>query len=357
MALSVFITCCGAAKTAEAYNGPAAETVSIGVAYPVSQWDAKSDYRQGLELAVWEINQAGGVLGKPLSLVIRDDKDDARTAMQIAETFHDLGITAVVGHWSSDVCYYVEDIYEERGMIMITPYANSRALFELEYQYIFRAIADNTDYALTLADHAQERGFRRMAIYYVENTYGSDNALAMEQELSKRKIAVIDRITSVSPVNIAGVIRRWRAFGCDGIIISAAFTEGAEVVKCIRDAGSDDPIFLTNGFDHRAFGEIMAGYTDNLYAIVYGTEDMDEAFLGRYREVWGHDPAIYEVTGYQAVWLLAEAINACGTLDSAALSTWLKELRDYPVVMGAFSYNPQTQGFSGQRLRVKPWTP
>jgi branched-chain amino acid transport system substrate-binding protein len=337
------------------YNGPGAETVSIGVAYPVAQWDGKSNYRQGLELAVQEINQRGGVLGKPLNLVIRDDGDDARAAMQIAETFHQTGITAVVGHWSSDVCYYVEDIYEERGMIMLAPYANSRVLFELEYRNVFRMIADNSAYAVAMAEYARERGFRRMAIYYAEDTYGTDNAMAMEQELSKQKITVIDRITSISPASAAGIIRRWRAFGCDGLIIAAAFSEAAGTVKCIRDAGGDYPVFLTDGFDHTAFGEIMSGYTDNLYAIVYGTEDMEEGFLKRCREAWGRDPTIYEVTGYEAVWLLADAINAAGTLESAGLSLWLKGLRDYPAVMGKISYNQKTQEFDGHRLRVKPW--
>lgn len=357
MIITILSACARQRKTTELYNNPDAETVSIGVAYPVSQWDPISDYRQGIELGVSEINRAGGVLGKPLSLVIRDDQDDARTAMQIAETFHDMGITAVVGHWSSDVCYYVEDIYEEREMIMISPYANSRAIFEFEYNYIFRAIASSTSYALALAEYAHEQGYKRMAIYYTENTYGSDNALAMEEELSKRRIAVVDRITSLSPANSGDLLRRWRAFGCEGVIISAAFSEGAGVVKDIRDAGGSYPIFLTDGFDYKNFEDIMAGYTENLYAIMYSTEDMDAVFLRRYRDAWGHDPAIYEVSGYQALWLLAEAISACGTLNNADLSVWLKGLKEHPSVMGTFSYNPQTQEFDGRRLRVKPWMP
>jgi branched-chain amino acid transport system substrate-binding protein len=346
---------CRAEKTGETYNAPGDETISIGVAYPASQWDEHSDYRRALDLAVRDVNQAGGVLGKPLSLVIRDDGDNARTAMQIAETFHDTGITAVVGHWSSDVCYYVEDIYEERGMIMLTPFATSRALFELDYRNIFRIIAGNGVYATAMAEYARDQGFRRMAIYYAENTYGSDIAMAMEQELARHRIIVIDRVTSISPVNVANVVRRWRAFGCDGLIIAADFSESVEPVKHIKDAGGDYPVFLTDGFDNTAFGEIMAGYTDNLYAVVYGMEDLDHDFLERYRKGQGHDPSIYEITGYAAVRLLADAMNACQSLDSAALSAWLKEIRNYPVVMGMLSYNRQTQEFDGQYLRIKPW--
>ncbi|MDR0583993.1 MAG: ABC transporter substrate-binding protein [Treponema sp.] len=159
------VSCAGRNGALSRYNGPDAETIAIGAVYPASRWDNDHYLREALELAVRQVNEADGVLGKPLSLVTRDDRGDSHVAQEIAETFSDSGITAVVGHWNSDVCYYVEDIYEERQIVMITPGATSLALFERDYQYIYRTIANNQVYAEALADYMEAEGIRRPAIF------------------------------------------------------------------------------------------------------------------------------------------------------------------------------------------------
>jgi branched-chain amino acid transport system substrate-binding protein len=159
------VSCADRNNAVNRYNGPDVETIAIGAVYPASRWDNDHYMREALELAVRQVNEAGGVLGKPLSLVTRDDRGDSHVAQEIAETFSDSGITAVVGHWNSDVCYYVEDIYDERQIVMITPGATSLALFERDYQYIYRTIANNQVYAEALAAYMEAEGIRRPAIF------------------------------------------------------------------------------------------------------------------------------------------------------------------------------------------------
>jgi branched-chain amino acid transport system substrate-binding protein len=354
--LSLFlplVSCSRGGDKADRYNTPEAETVAIGVAYPAAVWDKESHYRNGLELAVIEVNESGGVLGKPLELVIRDDRGDSRAAQQIAETFYAAGITAVIGHWSSDVCFFVEDIYEERKVIMISPSAGSMRLFEFDYQYIFRMIVNTQVYAEALAEFVEQNGIRRPAIYYADDTFGIDLALAVENELMKRQIPVVDRLTSITPSNVKDVVRRWRAFGCDALIAADILKGLGEPLALICGAGADFPIFCTEDFDQDAFVSELAGYTDNLYSTVYGTEDMDGTFLAKFRSVYGRDPNTFEVSGYEAVHLLADAMNAEGSIDSVAVARYLRSLEKYPAVMGRISYNPLTREFDGRRMRVK----
>jgi branched-chain amino acid transport system substrate-binding protein len=307
-----------------------------------------------LDTAVEEVNGNGGVMDKPLSLVFRDDKNDARTAMQIAETFHDMGITAVIGHWSSDVCYYVEDIYEERGIVMMTPGANSRVVFEQEFQNIFRIIPDDSVYAQAMAEYAVLQGFRNIAIYYSENTYGSSMAMAMEHELAQRGIMVLDRVSSISPVNADTVMRRWRAFGCDGVIVAADVSVTMDALTQIKNAGVMAPVFLTSsGFQRRSFEKTMAGYIDRVYMFEYASGLEDSDFVKNYVETWNEYPSISEIAAYAAVHLLVRAMNTCRTLDSRYISAWLKNINRYPTITGILSYNAQTQEFDGQHLQIK----
>jgi branched-chain amino acid transport system substrate-binding protein len=336
------------------YNGPDAETVSIGVAYPETRWDDGHYLRDALELAVSQVNAAGGVLGKPLSLVIRDDFGDSHAAQTIAETFSDAGITAVVGHWSSEVCYYVEDIYEEREIVMISPGATSLALFEYDYDYIYRTSASNLVFAETLADYAEETGIRRPAIYYTEDTYGADVAQLVERELAKRRIPVIDRVTSITAANVEDLLWRWRAFGCDGLVLASSIEYVAEPIQILRDAGFRMP-FFSETFSNVNFHHAILNYIEGIYGVMYSRNDMDAAFLADFRAAYGRNPDTYEVAGYEAVRLLANAMNAEGSIESAAIIRYLRKLRDYPGVMGPISYNSDTHEFDGLRMRVMPY--
>ncbi|MDR2304257.1 MAG: ABC transporter substrate-binding protein [Treponema sp.] len=353
--LPVLFSCGAGGGGAHLYNTPDAETVTIGAVYPASLWDKDYYMRDALELAVKQVNESGGVLGKPLDMVIRDDQGDSRIAQQIAETFSGAGITAVVGHWSSDVCYYVEDIYEERKIVMITPSAVSGLLFEYDYQYIYRMITNNRLYAEALADYAERQGIGVFAVYYSEDAYGLDLAQAAERELSRRRIPVADRITSISPANVDVILDRWRAFNCGGLLLASSFPDIFEPVKLIRNSGTDIPVF-SEAFNYTDFETVMAGYLKNYYVIMYDFEDMDPAFLAAFRGQYGRDPDTYEVAGYEAVRLLADAMNAGGSTKSAAIVRYLRNLKDYPTVMGRASYNPVTREFDGRRMRVRPYT-
>jgi branched-chain amino acid transport system substrate-binding protein len=337
------------------YNTPDADTVSIGVVYPQSQWDNDWYLREAVELAVTHVNEVGGVLGKPLSLVFRDDFGDSNTAQEIAETFSASGITAVVGHWGSSVCYYVEDIYEEREIVMLTPAATSMAIFEQDYRYIYRMIANNQKYAEALAEYAETEGIRSMAIFLSEDPYGTDLARMVERELAARGIPVVDRVTSITVTNVGDLLRRWRAFGCDGVVMAANWYSSTEPIKIIRDAGARMPIF-SEVFKNTTFSELRAGYTENYYGIVYSREDMTTAFLTDFYATYGRIPDAYEVSYYEAVRLLAKAMNVEVSISSAAIVRFLQNLRNYPSVMGRISYDPDTHEFEGLRMRVKLYT-
>jgi branched-chain amino acid transport system substrate-binding protein len=348
------MSCTGGDRAVTRYNAPDAETVTIGAVYPASLWNNDHYLRDALELAMDQINKAGGVLGKPLSLVIRDDYGDSHIAQEIAETFSDAGITAVVGHWTSGVCYYVEDIYEEREIVMISPGATSLALFEYDYQYIYRTIANNQVYAETLANYAETAGIRRPAIYYAEDTYGIDVAQLVEKELAKRRIPVVDRVTSITAANVEELLWRWRAFGCDSLVLASSIQYVAEPIQILRNAGCRLP-FFSETFNNVDFQAAVADYMENIYGIMYSREDMDAAFLADFRTAYGRVPDTYEVAGYEALRLLADAMNAEGSITSAAIVRYLRNLRDYPSVLGRISYNTATHEFEGHRMWVKPY--
>jgi branched-chain amino acid transport system substrate-binding protein len=339
-------------QTTVIYNLPDADEIHIGVVYPVEFEDKEGFFREGLDLAVNRVNFHGGVLGKRLNLVVRDDKDDGHVAMQIANTFFEQGITSVIGHHSTNISYFVKDLYEENRVIMLTPVATGINLFERETNYIFRIISNNGEIAAVLANHMVEAGLSRIAIYFSNDVFGLDFSFVLEDEMSKRGIIVIDRVSSITPASIDTIMDRWRAFGCDGVVLASDSPRVIEPAQLINKANPNLPIFGGDTLHALPFINAVKDFVDSVYITLYPTSESSPDFQENFRSIYGHDPCIYAVTGYTAVYLLADAMNAVGSTDSTAIAGFLSMLKDYESIVGTLTYNPETREFDGYNLKV-----
>jgi ABC-type branched-subunit amino acid transport system substrate-binding protein len=334
------------------YNLPDADEIHIGVVYPVEAEDMDSYYRKGVELAVDHINSRGGVLGKSLRIIVRDDKDDGHVAMQIANTFFEQGITAVIGHYSTNISYFVKDLYEENKVVMLTPTATGTNLFERESNYVYRIIADNRELAASIAAYMAETGLSRIAIYFSNDVFGYDFSFVLEDEMSKRGIVVIDRVSSVTPASIGAIMNRWRAFGCDGVVMAATSPRIIEPAQLINMANPNLPIFGADTLQKLSFLNATRNFNDAVYVTLYPIDEIAPDFLEAFLSVYGHGPGIYAISGYAAVNLLADAMNSIGSTDSAAIAGFLSNLKDYEAIVGTLTYNPKTREFDGYKLSV-----
>jgi branched-chain amino acid transport system substrate-binding protein len=338
------------------YNTPKSDEISIGVAYPISlNVSTHTHFAKGLEFAVNTVNNNGGVLGKKLGAVVRDDGNNANIAMQIAQSFCDHGITAVIGHWSTDVSYYTQDIYERNKVVMLTPKSTGLILFENKFDYVFRMTGNNQVVAGAVASYMAEKGFRNVVIFFSEDVFGADLATVFEKELNAGGIRVIDRVTSVTPLNIGALLSRWRAFGCDGLIMAASYPEYVEPIITIRRSGSKLPIFGGNTFERLAPDDLPCdSLYDGLYVATLNKDNLDAEFLEEFRAEYGHGPDAAAVDAYEAVTLLKDAIEATTSIDGTAIAGYLSSLKDYNTVSGVRTYNPGTQEFDGYSVHVVP---
>jgi len=334
------------------YNNPKSDEITIGVSYPVTVVDAETYFIKGVIFAANIVNKNGGVMDKRLNIVIRDDRNNANIAMQIAQTFSDQGITAVIGHWTTNTSYYTEDIYEKNRVVMLTPGATGLILFEQNFDYIFRMIGNNTVFANAIASHMEERNFKKIVIYYTEDAYGIDFAKILERELNARGIIVVDRVTSITPVNIDSILNRWNAFGSDAVIMSTSFPEYIEPIKTIRRAGSMLPVFGGDTLDQYNLNILLDGNINEIYVATLDRNGLDSEFLQGFRQEYGHYPDMHAILGYESVMLLADAIQTVKTTDGSAIAAYLSNLKDYSTVSGNRAYNPETREFDGYNAHV-----
>lgn len=350
----LLLTACSRASVTEKaiYNLPDSGEIYIGVAYPKELRGNDVYLNEGISLALNTINAEGGVLGKKLCVAVRDDKNDANLGMQIAQTFYEQGITAVIGHWSTNVCYYTEDVYEKNKVVMLTPRASGMNIFDSEYDYIFRMCGNNETYAHTIVSYLSEKSYKRAAILYSDDEYGSDFAEILEKELNARRIMVIDRVTSVTPVNLDSVMQRWNAFGCDCIIIAASFPLYIEPIELLREAGCKIPVFGADNLDYAKTSAIAENGISEIYKVYIKPDNLEQGFLNSFVLQYGHYPDLAAAVGYDAVFLLKDAIESVGSVDGTAIARYLSELTGYKTVCGERSYNIETREFDGFDVEV-----
>ncbi len=327
------------------------EEIQIGVAYPTAI-DSDTNFIKGVLLAKEKINATGGVSGKSIDFVIRDDENDATTARQIAQAFVDSGIQAVIGHWGSNVCTVVEETYETNHVVMLSPAATSVSLLKPSQNYIFRMIATNAGTAEALAQAFKKLGYENIAIYFSDDVYGVTFSQTVERALHDVGIHVIDRVNTLSTAAMETIGDRWQAFGCDGVVIAAVMPQAAQAIDYIRSLPVAYPIYGAENLARSGVSASLGGNLENIFCVTY--DQIDPAFTSSFFEAYGENPDVFAVTGYQSVILICNAMKATGKTDAASIAGYISSLNDYSSIAGILNFDPDTHEIQGQSLALRP---
>ncbi len=314
-------------------GGPAlaAETIKIGEINSYTRLPAFTQpYRNGWELAVEEINAAGGVLGRKLEVISRDDNGDPGNAVKIAEELVSRERVALLaGTFFSHIGLAVTDFAKQRKVMFVAAEPLSDAVtWEKGNHYTFRLRPNTTMQAAMLAEEAAKLGARRWATIAPNYKYGQDAVAAFKSELLKRQ------------PEAEFVAEQWPAFGkIDAGAEAQALlnadpeaiynvTFGSDLAKFVREGKlrglfegrevvsllSGEPEYLDPLKDEAPEGWIVTGYP--WYAI-----DTPEhrRFVNAYRAKFKDYPRLGSVVGYSTFVAIAAIIGAAGSTDTEAM--------------------------------------
>lgn len=310
----------------------------IGVAWPFAS--NNSLFSEGIDLAVKQINSNGGVNGREICLIKKDDKGTVADGMTIAQSFaENRDIVAVIGHRNSSVSIPTSRIYQEAGLVMISPASTSPELTKNGYINVFRNIPSDEEIAAQLAALAAKQGHHRMVIFYSEDSYGIALANSFEDHASKDGITIVDRISYYGGLkDLIKLKEKWEALNFDGVFVADSLPDGAEFIADAGRAGITVPFMGGNTMDspdlYKIAGKTAVG---TVVGTVFNPNEQSEkaqSFVKEFRKQYNVMPGPYAAQGYDAVNLLAAAIEKAGTTDSAALVKELHSLKDWSGVTG-----------------------
>jgi branched-chain amino acid transport system substrate-binding protein len=346
-----------------------AQPIRLGELNSYKQFPAFLEpYRRGMELARDEINAAGGVLGRPLEIVSRDDTGNPGDAVRVAEELISRDhVALLMGTFASNVGLAVADLARERKVLFIAAEPlTDKIVWDDGNAYTFRLRASTYMQTAMLVPEAAKLGKRRWAIVYPNYEYGQAAAATFKAQMRARSPADIEFVEQAVPLGKidAGPVVQALIDAKPDAIFSALF--GPDLARFVREGQlrglfKDRPVFNLLGGEPEYLDPLQDEAPVGWWVTGYPWASIDtpehQRFLKAYRAKFDNDyPRLGSVVGYSTVKAAAAAIARAGSTDTDKLVAAMQDLGvDTPfgrVQFRAIDHQSTMGAFVG-RLAVK----
>ncbi|MNS54769.1 Leucine-, isoleucine-, valine-, threonine-, and alanine-binding protein precursor [compost metagenome] len=328
--------------------GAHAQTIKIGVVGPTT--GAVTQYgdmvREGVDTAIERINAAGGVNGKKLEAVVIDDGCEPKQGPVAANRVVNSKIGFVVGHVCSGATIAAADIYNNEGVVMVTPSATAPAVTDgKNYEFIFRTIGRDDQQGPAAAQFILEKiKPKKAAVLHDKQSYGQGIATAVKNDLEKGGVPVaIFEGVNAGDSDYSAVITKLKAQGVDfvyyggyhpemGLLLRQAAEQGVKA-KWMGPEGTGNPDIDAIAGDavESMLLTLPADFTQNA-----ANADIVKAFEAKKRNASG----AFQMTAYAATQVIADGIKGAGSDDPTKVAKYL-HANSFDTPIGKVSWNKQ----------------
>lgn len=203
------------------------DSYTLVASVPISSnVNAAKEILRGVAQAQDEINQSGGIAGKPLKIAIADDGNDPDTAQQLARAFsEDESILGVIGHFSSSVTLATAPIYQDNGLVLISPTSTSVELSGAS-DYLFRTVPSDRYAGNALAKYLlQTLNKSKAAIVYTsESSYSKSLQNVFKTETLSSGGEIVAEFDFAQPnFNVADIVQKAQQEGAEALVLFPSF--------------------------------------------------------------------------------------------------------------------------------------
>lgn len=321
------------------------DTIRIGLAAPISGTQAQygTAFKNGAELAAAQINEAGGINGKQVEIVVSDDKGDSNEAVNVANKFvSDKSILAVVGHFNSSATLATAPVYNKNKIVEISPSSSAPGVTDAG-EYTYRVITTDAFQADYLADWSKELGYSKVALIYEQSDFGIGLLDVYKQAAPENNI----EITATEAYNpgekdFSTVLTKIKATNPDAIFIGGFYNEAALIAQQAQKLGMDVEFIGVDSLYSEALLELGQQSVEDFKLIGFFFPGGDNAkateFAEQYQAKYNSKPDTYAAYSYVATSLIIDAVKEQGA-DRESIKTFLDQVKDYEGATGTLSFD------------------
>ncbi len=312
MALTLVVTCFAAC------GGKEKETYFIGATGPLTGDNQSygNSVNNGAKLAIDEINAAGGLNGVLFEYEMMDDKSAVADAASAYDALYDKGMQIALGSVTSGSCEAFAKRAVEDNLFFITPSASQESIIELGTN-AFRVCFGDPDQGILAAQELTSKYTKIGCIYDTSDTYSSGIYAAFEAEMKKlNKEFEVRTFDADNATDFSSQVEALK--DCEVIFLPIYYTEAGLIARTCVDKNLDTILFGCDGLDGVA-AQIDETVKNKISYItpfdVNSTETKAANFVKNYEAAYGVKPDQFAADGYDAVYVIYEAMKKAGVND------------------------------------------
>lgn len=331
-----------AASSAEASGS---DTFKIGATGPITGGAAiyGNAVKNGIQIAVDEINEAGGINGYQIDYNFQDDEHDAEKAVNAYNNLKDWGMQVLIGTTTSAPCIAVVEKTHADNMFQITP--SGTAVECVQYDNAYRMCFSDPTQGTESAKYIGENGMaQKVAVIYDSSdvySTGIYEAFAAEAENQPFDIVSVEAFTADAKTDFSVQVQKSKDAGADLLFMPFYYTEASLVLAECNKQGYEPTFFGCDGMDGilgvENFDTALAEGLTFLAPFIAKSEDEQvQSFVSKYEADYGETPNQFAADAYDCVYVVKAAIEAAGATPDMSVSDLCDAMKE---AMASVSYS------------------
>jgi branched-chain amino acid transport system substrate-binding protein len=325
--------------------GAANAQVKFGVQGPITGPNAAfgAQLKNGAQQAVDDINAAGGINGQKLALQFGDDVSDPKQGVSVANKFSADGVKFVVGAFNSGVTMPSSEVYQENGIVQVTPASTNPQITERKMWNIFRTCGrDDQQGAVAGAYILKQFKGKKVAVVHDKTTYGKGLADETIKAMGKGGMKpVLYEGINVGEKDFSALVSKIKQSNADLVYWGGLHTEGGLIVRQMRDQGVKAPLMGADGITTDEFAQVGGpGVEGTLMTFPPDPRNNPAAkdAVAKFRAA-KFEPEAYTLYSYAAVQVMADAAKQAKSNDPKKVAEKMHSGAHFKTVIGDLSYD------------------
>ncbi len=330
---------------AVAATGSAQAQIKVGVAGPITGGSAAFglQLKNGVEQAVADINAAGGINGQKIQLFVGDDRGDPKEGVSVANKFVADGVKFVIGHFNSGVTMPASEVYQENGILAITPASTNPRVTDRKMWNIFRVCGRDDQQGGAAGNIIAEKfKGKRVAVVHDKTTYGQGLADETRKAMNKGGVKeVLYEGVNKDDKDFTALVSKLKAANIDLLYWGGLHDTGGLIVRQMRDQGVKAPLMGGDGITDDEFATIAgpgAEGTLMTFSPDPRTNPANKEIVEVFRKK-GFEPQAYTLYSYAALQIIKQAAEEAKTLDPKKVAALISSGKPFKTVLGELSFD------------------
>ena len=328
-----------------ALAGTAAAQVKFGVGGPITGPSAATgaQMKNGVDQAAVDINASGGILGQKITVEYGDDVSDPKQGVSVANKFAADGVKFVIGHYNSGVTIPSSEVYQENGILQITPASTNPTVTERKMWNIFRVCGRDDQQGKVAGDYILKhfKG-KRIAIVHDKTTYGKGLADETKKTIEKGGMKeVLYEGVNTGEKDYSALVSKIKQSRADLVYFGGLYTEGGLIVRQMRDQGVKAPMMGGDGITSDEFASVGGPGVEGTL-MTYGPDPRNRPEAKKVVDEFRakkFEPEAYTLYSYAGVQIIKQAAEAAKSLDPKKVAEKMHSGMKFKTVLGDLAFD------------------